>query len=183
MSKDIELLSTFSYIGLFTIGGGYAMIPLIQEKIVKEKQWVSEEKLMDLMAVAQSCPGIFAINISIFIGYQMRGVRGAALCAIGAAIPSFLIILIIALVFQAFRDNAIIEKAFQGIRPAVVALIAAPVFKMAKTAQISRYTFWIPLVAALSIWIMGINPVYIIMLAALTGFLWGKVREAHQQEE
>lgn len=183
MNKDLELLTTFSHIGLFTIGGGYAMIPLIEQKVVEEKKWLENEELVDLMAVAQSCPGIFAINISIFIGYKLRGVRGAALSAFGAALPSFLIILAIALLFTQFRDNTIVEKAFRGIRPAVVALIAAPVFKMSQTAKITIYTAWIPVVAALLIWLMDVNPVYIIALASFAGFMWGKMNEKEDKED
>ncbi len=183
MSKELELLTTFARIGLFTIGGGYAMIPLIQQKVVQEKQWVSEEELVDLMAVAQSCPGIFAINISIFIGYKLHGLRGAAAGAFGTALPSLLIILAIALVFQQFRENEIVVKMFRGIRPAVVALIAAPVFKMAKTVNLTRYTIWLPFVSAGLIWLMDVNPIYIIMVAGIGGFLYGKIQEANKEEE
>ncbi len=173
----LDLLTTFFRIGLFTIGGGYAMIPLIQQKVVEEKKWVSEEELIDLMAVAQSCPGIFAINISIFIGYKRNGIAGATLCAAGTALPSFIIILLIALLFQQFRGYPLVESMFRGIRPAVVALIAAPVFKMGKTAQLNRFTIWIPIVAALLIWLLHVNPVYIIILAGLGGYVYGKLSE------
>ncbi len=172
----LDLLVTFFRIGLFTIGGGYAMIPLIQQKVVDEKKWVSESELMDLMAVAQSCPGIFAVNISIFIGYKTRGVRGALLSTLGTALPSFIIILLVALFFAHFRDNVVVEKMFRGIRPAVVALIAAPVFKMSKTAKISRRTVWIPVVAALLIWLLGVNPIYIIIIAGVGGYVWGRMK-------
>ncbi len=173
----LDLVSTFFRIGLFTIGGGYAMIPLIQQKVVEEKKWVSEEELVDLMAVAQSCPGIFAINISIFIGYKRHGVAGAVLSALGTALPSFIIILLIALLFQRFRDYTVVEKMFRGIRPAVVALIAAPVFKMAKTAKVNRYTVWIPIVAALLIWLLHVNPIYIIILAGVGGYVYGRLNK------
>ena len=114
-----DLFRNFFHIGLFTIGGGYAMIPLIQQKVVQQKQWVSEEELVDLMAVAQSCPGIFAVNISIFIGYKLRGVKGALCSTLGACLPSFLIILAIATLFQQFKDNEWVARFFRGIRPAV----------------------------------------------------------------
>ena len=168
------LFLTFSHIGLFTIGGGYAMIPLIQRKVVEEKKWVSEEELVDLMAVAQSCPGIFAVNISIFIGYKLRKTPGAIISTLGTCLPSFLIILAIALFFQRYRENIYVERIFRGIRPAVVALIAAPVFKMAKTAKITKYTMWIPVMAALAIWLLGVSPIYVILLAGLGGFAYGQ---------
>lgn len=177
---NFELFTTFFKIGLFTIGGGYAMIPLIETEVIDKKKWVSKEELVDLMAVAQSCPGIFAVNISIFIGNRQMGTRGAILCALGAIMPSFLIILAIALFFQQFRENAIVNSFFMGIRPAVVALIAAPVFRMAKTAKINRFNCWIPIVAAFSIWLMGVNPIVVIIAAAFLGFAWGKAKEEEE---
>lgn len=169
------LFTNFFRIGLFTIGGGYAMIPLIEAKVVDEKKWVSREELLDLIAVAQSCPGIFAINIGIFIGYKLRGTKGALACTLGTALPSFLIILAIALCFQQFRDNIYVERIFRGIRPAVVALIAAPVFKMARMAKVSRTNVWIPVAATLLIWLMGVSPIYVILAAGIGGYIYGKM--------
>ena len=165
---------TFARIGLFTIGGGYAMIPLIEEQVVQRKAWVTSEELIDLIAVAQSCPGIFAVNISIFIGYRRRGTLGALVCTLGTVLPSFLIILAIALLFRQFRDNEIVARIFRGIRPAVVALIAAPVFRMAKSAKVNRYNIWIPVVAAIAIWLLGVSPIYVILLAGIGGYVYGQ---------
>lgn len=165
---------TFFRIGLFTIGGGYAMIPLIEADVVDKNKWVERDEFLDLMAISQSCPGIFAVNMSIFIGYKLRGVRGSIVCALGTILPSFLIILGIALCFQQFRDNATVQSIFRGIRPAVVALIAAPTFKMGKSAKIGWTNIWIPVSGALLIWLMGVSPIYIIILAGLGGFLYGK---------
>ena len=170
----LEMFLTFARIGLFTIGGGYAMIPLIEEQVVHRKAWVTGEELIDLIAVAQSCPGIFAGNISIFIGYRRRGTLGALVCTLGTVLPSFLIILAIALVFRHFRDNEIVARIFRGIRPAVVALIAVPVFRMAKSAKVNRYNIWIPVVAALAIWLLGVSPIYVIMLAGIGGYVYGQ---------
>ncbi|MBR1467828.1 MAG: chromate transporter [Bacteroidaceae bacterium] len=171
----LDLFVTFLRIGLFTIGGGYAMIPLIEQKVVDEKHWLKRDELMDLMAVAQSCPGVFAVNISIFIGYKMRKTAGALVCTAGTALPSFLIILAIALFFQQFREYSVVERIFRGIRPAVVALIAAPVFRMAKTARICRYNVWIPIVSAIAIWLFGVSPVYVVILAGLGGYTYGQL--------
>lgn len=168
-----EGFKTFSRIGMFTIGGGYAMIPLIEADVVDKKQWITREEFIDLVAIAQSCPGIFAVNISIFLGYKLKGVPGSIICATGTILPSFLIILGIALFFQAFRENETIESIFKGIRPAVVALIAAPTFKMAKSAKINWSNVWIPIVSALLIWLFGVSPVYIIILAGVAGYLYG----------
>jgi len=178
----LDMFLTFFKIGLFTIGGGYAMIPLIEAEIIEKKKWVGKEEFLDLMAVAQSCPGVFAINISIFIGYRLRKVRGAVLCCMGTALPSFIIILLIALFFHQFKDNEIVAAAFRGIRPAVVALIAVPTFNLAKKAKLNRYTFWVPIVSALLIWLLGVSPVLIIIAAGVAGYLVGRrgTRKAHE---
>lgn len=170
-----RFLTTFFRIGLFTIGGGYAMIPMIEAEVVDKNRWIEREEFIDLVAVAQSLPGIFAVNISIFIGLKLRGMRGAVACATGTVLPSFICILAIALFFHSFRDNPWVERAFKGLRPAVVALIAAPVFRMAKTAKINRHTVWIPVVCALAIWLFGVNPVWVIILAGLGGYLYGRM--------
>ena len=170
-----ESFKTFFKIGIFTLGGGYAMIPLIEEEVVNRKQWVRKEEMLDLIAIAQSCPGVFAINIAIFIGYKLRKVRGAIATTIGTALPSFLIILIIAMFFKQFEDNKVVAAMFRGIRPAVVALIAVPTFNLGKRAQLNKFTIWIPIVSALAIWLLGVSPIWIIIVAALCGFLWGKI--------
>jgi len=170
------LFSTFFKIGIFTLGGGYAMIPLIEEEVVNRHKWVSKDEMLDLIAIAQSCPGVFAINISIFIGYKLRKLKGAVATAFGTALPSFLIILAIAIFFAAFKENTIIAAMFRGIRPAVVALIAVPTFRMAQSAKIGWTNCWIPIVSALAIWALGISPIYIIIIASIAGYLWGKAR-------
>jgi chromate transporter len=168
-----ESFKTFFKIGIFTLGGGYAMIPLIEEEVVNRHKWVSKEEMLDLIAIAQSCPGVFAINISIFVGYKLRKLRGALATAFGTALPSFLIILAIAIFFAAFKENRIIAAMFRGIRPAVVALIAVPTFRMAQSAKIGWTNCWIPVVCALAIWLLGVSPIYIIIIAGLAGYLYG----------
>lgn len=182
MNIYIEAFSIFSRIGAFTIGGGYAMIPLIEKEIVNRKQWISKEDFIDLVAVAQSCPGVFAVNISIFIGYKLRGIRGSLVTALGTILPSFLIILLIAAFFHNFKENLIVERIFKGIRPAVVALIAAPVFSMAKSARINRHTLWIPVVSALLIWLLEFSPIWIILLAASGGYIWGRYKGTNRHD-
>ena len=175
-SRNIYLDSflTFFKIGLFTIGGGYAMIPLIEAEIIEKKKWIARDDFMDLMAIAQSCPGVFAVNIAIFIGYRLRRVKGAIVSCIGTALPSFIIILLIALFFHQFKDNEIIAAAFRGIRPAVVALIAVPTYNLAKKAKLNRYTFWVPIVSALLIWQLGVSPILIIIAAGIAGYILGR---------
>ena len=170
----LDSFLTFFKIGLFTIGGGYVMIPLIEAEIIEKKKWVGKEEFLDLMAVAQSCPGVFAINIAIFIGYRLRRVKGAVVSCIGTALPSFIIILLIALFFHQFKENEIVAAAFRGIRPAVVALIAVPTYNLAKKAKLTWKTAWVPIVSALLIWLLGVSPILIIVAAGTLGYLFGR---------
>ena len=169
-----EAFKTFFKIGLFTLGGGYAMIPIIQEEVVERHKWIEKEQMLDLIAIAQSCPGVFAINISTFVGYKIGKVKGALCTTLGAALPSFLIILLVAIFFRQFQDHPAVAAIFRGIRPAVVALITVPTFNLAKTARIGWANCWIPIVSALAIWAMGVSPLVIIMVAAVAGYLYGR---------
>lgn len=180
MNLYLQAFSVFFKIGAFIIGGGYAMVPLIEDEVVNQRKWIAKDDFIDLLAIAQSAPGILAVNISIFIGYRLRGIRGSIITTLGTILPSFLIILAIALFFHNFKDNALVEKIFKGIRPAVVALIAAPTFSMAKSAQINRYTLWIPVVSALLIWLLGFSPIWIIVMAGIGGLLYKWFTHSHQ---
>lgn len=165
---------TFFKIGAFTLGGGYAMISIIENEVVDKQRWIGKEEFIDLIAIAQSCPGVFAVNISIFIGYKLRKTPGALCTSLGTALPSFLIILFIALFFHQFMDIAWVAAMFRGIRPAVVALIAVPTFTLAKNAKINLANCWIPIVTALLIAYLGVNPIYVLIAAAAGGYLYGK---------
>lgn len=150
------------------------MVPLLEKEIVEKGQWLSNEEFMDILAVAQASPGIFAINMASHIGNKLHGVKGGVICSIGAALPSMLIILLIAMFFQAFKGNIYIEKIFRGIRPAVVALIASPCINMARTAKLNRTTIWVPIATCLLIAAFGVSPIWIILIAATAGFLYSK---------
>ena len=173
-SSMLEAFKTFFKIGIVTFGGGYAMIPMIEEEVVNKHHWVKKEELLDLIAIAQSCPGVFAINISTFIGYKLNKRKGALCATLGAALPSFIIILLIAMFFHQFEDNKVVAAIFRGIRPAVVALIAVPTFNLAKSAKINLANCWIPIACALAIWALGVSPILIIVLAGLGGYVYGK---------
>ena len=170
-----DSFKTFFRIGAFTIGGGYAMIPLIESEVVDRHRWLAREEFLDIIAIAQSCPGVFAINMSVFIGYKLRKFPGAICSTIGAALPSFVIILLLAMCFTTVQDNPVVESIFRGIRPAVVALIAAPTFSLAKSAKVRLSNCWIPIAGALAIWLMGVNPVWVIVVAGLGGYLYGRL--------
>lgn len=174
MNLNKQLFLTFLKIGGFTIGGGYAMIPLMEKEIVEKQQWMSREEFLDIMAVAQSTPGIFAIDMASHVGYKLGGLRSALWSILGTVLPSLVIILLVAFFFQSYQDNPYVVNAFKGIRPVVVALIASPVFKMAKNAKITLKTCWIPVVSALLIWGCGVSPIYIILVACIAGYLYGR---------
>lgn len=156
------------------------MIPLIEEEVVNKRKWIDREAFLDLLAVAQTIPGVFAVNMSINIGYRLRKTRGAVTCALGCVLPSFLIILAIALFFHSFRDNKTMEAIFKGIRPAVVALIAAPCIKLARSARITLSNVWLPVGAALLVWLLGVSPVYIILAVGIGGYMYGRYVKPHE---
>jgi chromate transporter len=172
-----KLFTTFFKIGAFTLGGGYAMIPTIQSEVVEKNGWVKEEDFVDLVAIAQSCPGTFAANIATFIGYKVNGTKGALCTTLGTVLPSFIIILLIAMVFRQFMQIHWIAAMFNGIRPAVVALIAVPTFNLAKSAKVNLGNVWIPIASAILICALGVNPIWIIIAAGLGGFLYGRIKD------
>lgn len=169
MNSYLKLFGTFSRIGAFTIGGGYVMIPLIHKEVVEKHKWVSDEEFLDILTISQSAPGILAINISIFLGYRVKGVKGSIAAAIGTALPSFLMILAIAMFFTQFKDNETVEKIFKGLRPAVVALIAVPIIQLTGASKLNIYTGFIPIISVLLIVIVGLSPIYLIAAGGLVG--------------
>ena len=158
-----QLFWTYLKIGTFTLGGGYAMLPLIQREVVDRRGWIDEQEFLNMIALAQAAPGLIAVNSAIFIGWRIGGWKGVCGAVLGAVLPSFLIILGIAMVFADWKELPAVEAVFKGIRPAVVALIAAPLFKLAKSAKISWLTALVPIAAALLIWLGGVNPVWVIV--------------------
>ncbi len=168
----LQLFTTFFKIGGFTFGGGWAMIPLIEREVVERYQWIKREDFIDELAVAQSLPGVLAVNISVLVGHKLRGLKGSIVAALGTILPSFLIILLIALFFTEIYDNPTVVSIFRGIRPAVVALILAPVVSTAKAARLNKWTVAIPVVTALAIWMGGISPILFIILGGLGGYLY-----------
>ncbi len=171
----LKLFVTFFRIGLFTFGGGYAMIPLIENDVVERNGWLKKDEFLDLLAVAQSAPGVFAVNMAVFVGYKLRGKRGALAASFGCVLPSVVIILLIALFFRRFRHIEVVNNIFLGIRPVVVALIAVPVFNVAKSARLGWSTVWIPVVAAFLIVALGVSPIYVIIVAGVAGYVWGRM--------
>lgn len=170
----LKFFMTCNKIGAFTLGGGYAMIPIMEREFVDKNQWMDRQEFMDIMVVAQTTPGIFAVDMASHIGYKLRGVWGGIVGAVGIALPSIIAIMIIAMFFHNIKDNPWVEKFFRGVRPAVVALIAAPCFKMAKTAGITWRTVWIPIACCLLISLANVSPIYLIIIAGVAGWLLGR---------
>lgn len=143
------------------------MLPLIQREVVERKGWIDEEEFLNMIALAQAAPGLIAVNSAIFIGWRVGGWKGVCGAVLGAVLPSFIIILAIAMIFTGWKELPAVEAVFKGVRPAVVALIAAPLVKMAKSAKITWTTALIPIAAALLIWLGHVNPVWIITATIL----------------
>ncbi|MCH5227177.1 MAG: chromate transporter [Muribaculaceae bacterium] len=176
MGQYLTLFFTFFKIGAFTFGGGWAMISIIEREIVDKHHWIKKEEFLDLLAVAQSLPGILAVNIATAVGDKIGKTKGSVTAAAGTILPSFLIILAIAIFLtpDIIKNNRYISAIFMGIRPAVVALIIAPVITSAKAAKLKWKTVWIPFVVALMISLdLGLisNPIFFIVLGGLGGFL------------
>lgn len=174
-SSYLRIFATFFKIGAFTFGGGWAMISIIEREIVDKYHWIERDDFLDLLAIAQSMPGILAVNIATSVGDKLRGTRGSIVASLGTILPSFLIILAIAIFLtpDIIKNNRVVSSIFMGIRPCVVALIIAPVITSAKAAKLKWKTVWIPLVVALLISIdLGFisNPILYIVLGALGGY-------------
>lgn len=168
-AKLITLFTSFFKIGLFTFGGGYAMIPLIEKEIIERRKWIEKQQFLELLTIAQSAPGPLALNASVFVGYKICGYRGAFASVLGVVIPSFVIILLIAMFFQDFKDNSLVAAAFSGMRPAVVALIVAPMFGLAK--GMGTYKIGLAILAAATVWRLGVSPIWFIIGGAAVGAL------------
>lgn len=172
----LRLFTTFFRIGAFTFGGGWAMISLLERDIVNSQRWLTKEEFLDNLAISQSLPGILAVNMAIAVGYKMRGIPGAIVATLGTILPSFLIILCIAIFLtpETIQQNHVLSSIFKGIRPAVVALILSPVFTTAKSAKISWKNCWIPISIAFLIW-SGLplvsSPIIYIIIGVIVGYV------------
>ena len=164
-----QIFAVFARVGAFTIGGGYAMIPIIQNEMSR-RGWIPDEELPDIVALSQSAPGVLAVNISIFAGYRLRGVKGSIAATLGSITPSFLIILAIAMLFTSFKDNPWVIKAFKGIRPVVIALIAVPMLNMAKKCCKTWWAWALAAAALLAVSLLNVSPIYILLCVIVISF-------------
>ena len=174
MNKYLELFCSFFKIGIFTFGGGYAMIPIIQAEVITRKGWIKEQEFLDLLTLAQSAPGPISLNTAVFVGYKMYGYRGALSSLAGVVLPSFTILLLVAMFFSQIRNNPIVDAAFRGMQPIVVAIMLAPILGFTK----GMHWTLIALAAAITliIWYFGVSPIYLLIAGAAAGLVWAATR-------
>ena len=157
-----KIFLVFAKIGAFTIGGGIPMIAAIKSELV-EREWLKDEDFLDIITLAQTAPGLFAVNISILTGHKLRGTKGSVVATIASCLPPFLIILLIAMFFTSFKDNEYVIRAFKGIRPVVVALIGKPMIDMIRATNM-RWWSWVIVVSSMVlVCFMKVSPIYILI--------------------
>lgn len=171
-----KLFYLFTKIGLFTIGGGYAVIPLIEKEILS-RGWLTSDEFYELLAITESLPGVFATNIAALVGYKIAGVKGGFVAALGTIIAPFIIIISIAIFFQKFQENIYVSKAFKALRPVVVALIAAPCFTAIKANKMTLSTLIIPTLALILMWFFNVSPIWIVIAGCIGGILYQDIRQ------
>lgn len=178
-----ELFKVFFKIGAFTFGGGYAMIPLIEEEIVVHKKWVKKEDIFDLFAVSQSIPGAIAINTSTLVGYKIAGRLGAIFATFGVILPSFIIISLIAAFFTKVATSHVVETLFIGINGTVVVLITMAAVKMMKIAIHDALSVFIVIATVLLVLFTNISPIYMILAGGVIGFILYEYLEHYRSEK
>ena len=171
MASLWKIFLVFAKIGAFTIGGGIPMIAAIKSELV-ERKWLNDEDFVDIITLAQTAPGLFAVNISILTGHKLRGTKGSVVATIASCLPPFLIILMVAMFFTEFKDNEYVIKAFKGIRPVVVALIGVPMIDMLKATQMRWWSWTIVLLSMVLVCFLAVSPVYILIcVIAMAAFV------------
>lgn len=167
----IKLFISFFKIGLFSFGGGYAMLPLIQNEVVKLNKWLGPKEFVDVIAISQATPGPIAINSATYVGYKIAGIIGASVATLGVTIPSFVIILIMAKFFMSFKDNKYMDYAFEGLRPAVVGLVLAAAIMVGMSAFADYKSIIIFIAVFIASYKYDVDPILLIAGAGLTGYL------------
>ena len=182
-NRIIEIFILFFKIGAFTIGGGYAMLSLIEDEIVNKKKWLDHEEFLDGMAIAQSTPGVLAVNISLITGYKIAGFLGMFAGMLGAVLPSFFIVLFLSQILLAYGNHPLIVAIFNGVKPAITALILISVYRIGKSANINRYNFVIPLIVAVLIKYFGVSPIIIIISTMILGNIFYMLKEKKEDDK
>lgn len=169
-----ELFWSFFKIGAFTFGGGWAMIPLIRKQLVSKKEWLQDSEFVDLLAVAQSAPGPIAVNTALIAGYRLRRVPGALMAALGAALPSFLVILAFATILVRYRSSAAVEAVFMGMRPAILGLLVSAIWQVGRSSVKTRTDAGLAIVAAVLLSALRLHPIVVVGGGALAGIALGR---------
>lgn len=167
--KMLELFTTFFKLGLFTFGGGYAMIPLIEREVVDKKKWIDRKDILDVFALSESVPGSISVNTSTIIGYKIAGNIGAITALFGVVLPSFLVISAIAIFASQFRSNPLVDAAFLGIRCAVVGLITKSAARITKASIVDIMGIVLMLVTVVLTVFVGIHAIFSILLGSVCG--------------
>lgn len=177
----LQLFWEFFKLGLFTIGGGLAMLPLMQNLVVEKNGWMSEEECIDCIAVSQGLPGVVAINMATYIGRHQKGLMGAVVATIGVILPSFFIIILIVELLQGIGDSAYVQGTLSGIKAAVVGLIACAAYKVGKNVLTGPFQWVLGLASFAAIGFLGVNAVYMILggivIGILHSILWKRSRD------
>ncbi len=172
MKKTIEMFIAFFKVGLFTFGGGYAMIPIARRQIIENKGWITEEELMDYYGISQVSMGIIAINTSALMGYRIDKEKGALIAAIASALPSIIIITVIAAVFEGMFDYPVVVNMFKAIRIVVSALIVHTTYKLMKIGIIDLFGWILFAVSFLGVVLFNVNPILLVVPSAILGFFF-----------
>lgn len=169
--KNRQLFSGFFKIGLFSFGGGYAMIPLIQREIVEKKKWLTQEDMLEIIAIAESSPGPIAINAATFTGYRVSGFFGALSATLGVVLPSYVIIICISTVLGAFQNMRVVQYAFEGVRAGVLALIMKALWSMYRQCPKNGFSYVIMAAAFLATAFLHVNVIFVIIGCAIFGLV------------
>lgn len=180
MSELWDLFLTFCRIGGLTFGGGYAMLPMIQEEVVKKRKWATEAEVLDYYAVGQCTPGVIAVNTATFIGYKNKGIPGAIAATIGVVFPSLIIIMIIAAFIKNFASLEVVQNAFSGIRVAVAVLIVKAIINLWQTGIKDIWGVVIFIIALSASLLLDFSPIYIVIGAVIAGIILNSFRKEPQ---
>lgn len=178
MKKLFELFWIFAKIGISTFGGGYAILPILEHELTEKRKWVTAEEIADYYAIGQCTPGIISVNVATFIGYKQKGILGGIFATLGIIFPSILIISLIAVFIESYKNLEFIQNAFNGIKVCVGALIISAVFKLWKSSITDKTTLLIFIITFMFSLILDLSPLILLVFAGLAGWLIGGKKNA-----
>ncbi|MCD5414320.1 MAG: chromate transporter [Clostridiales bacterium] len=180
MNFYLNLFLIFLKVGAFTLGGGYAMIPVIQREVVHNHKLIDADEFLDIIAVSQSLPGAIAVNSAVFIGYKLAGIIGSLVTLLGIVLPSLVVIITVAIFYNEIKGLKVVQAFFQGVRPAIVALIAATVVKLTYSIPKKYINFFIITLSFVGIALLDIHPIVIIIACALIGLIFSRKEDSDE---